>query len=85
MRKRVLVAAMSGSILAPGASFAQIPTEHIQEGMLTCDISGGIGFESTFATVRHRTIRSKGCLSNRTALAMVFKLVEAAQRSWRRL
>jgi hypothetical protein len=38
-----------------------------------------------FATVRHRTIRSKGCLSNRTALAMVFKLVEAAQKSWRRL
>src|SRR5262249_49607390 len=31
--------------------------------------------ESTFATVRHRTIRSKGCLSNKTALAMVFKLV----------
>jgi len=37
--------------------------------------------ESTFATVRHRTIRSKGCLSNRTALAMVFKLVEAAQKT----
>jgi len=35
--------------------------------------------------VRHRTIRAKGCLSNTTALAMVFKLVEAAQRSWRRL
>ena len=30
--------------------------------------------ESTFATVRHRTIRAKGCLSNKTALAMVFKL-----------
>jgi putative transposase len=41
--------------------------------------------ESTFATVRHRTIRSKGCLSNKTAVAMVFKLVEAAQKSWRRL
>ena len=41
--------------------------------------------ESKFATVGHRTIRSKGCLSNRTALAMVFKLVEAAQKSWRRL
>jgi hypothetical protein len=41
--------------------------------------------ESTFATVRHRTIRSKGCLSNLTALAMVFKLLEAAQKSWRRL
>jgi hypothetical protein len=35
--------------------------------------------------VRHRTIRSKGCLSNRTALAMVFKIVEAAQKTWRRL
>src|SRR5829696_6448896 len=32
--------------------------------------------ESTFPTVRHRTIGSKGCLSNKTALAMVFKLVE---------
>ncbi len=41
--------------------------------------------ESTFATVRHRTIRSKGCLSNKTALAMVFKLVEGAQKSWRKL
>ncbi len=36
---------------------------------------------STFATVRHRNVRSKGCLSNRTALAMVFKLLEAAQKS----
>jgi hypothetical protein len=33
------------------------------------------------ATVRHRTIRSKGCLSNRTAHAMVFKLLEAAQKA----
>jgi len=41
--------------------------------------------ESSFATVRHRTIRSKGCLSNKTALAMVFKRVEQAQRHWRRL
>lgn len=35
--------------------------------------------ESTFATVRHRTIRSKGSLSNKTALAMVFKLVKCAE------
>ena len=40
--------------------------------------------ESTFATVRHRT-SIKGCLSQRTALAMVFKLLEGAQKSWRRL
>ena len=37
------------------------------------------------ATIRHRTVRSKGCLSNKTALAMIFKLAEAAEKSWRRL
>jgi putative transposase len=43
--------------------------------------------ESIFATVRHRTILAKGCLSNniKTALAIVFKLVDAARKSWRRL
>ena len=41
--------------------------------------------QSSFATVRHRTVRSKGCLSNKTALAMIFKLAEAAEKSWRRL
>ena len=34
---------------------------------------------------RLTTIRAKGCLSNKTALAMVFKLVEGAQKTWRRL
>ena len=38
-----------------------------------------------FLVYRHRTIRSKGCLSNKTALAMVFKLVEGAQKTWRRI
>ncbi len=33
------------------------------------------------ATVRRRTIRSKGCLSSKTALAMVFKLIEAVRKS----
>ena len=37
--------------------------------------------ESSFATVRHRTVRSKGCLSNKTALAMIFKLAEAAEKA----
>ena len=41
--------------------------------------------ESTFATVRHRTTRSKGCLSNKTALAMIFKLAQSAEKSWNRL
>jgi putative transposase len=30
-------------------------------------------------------VRAKGCLSNKTALAMIFKLAEAAEKSWRRL
>jgi putative transposase len=41
--------------------------------------------ESAFAMARHRTVRSKECLSNKTALAMIFKLAEAAEKSWRRL
>ena len=60
-------------------AFYDFPAEHWKHLRTTNPI------ESTFATVRHRTVRSKGCLSNRTALAMVFKLVEGAQKSWRRL
>ena len=41
--------------------------------------------ESVFATVRHRTVRAKGALSQDTARLMVFKLVMAAARTWRRL
>ena len=41
--------------------------------------------ESGFATVRHGTVRTKGALSPTTARLMVFKLVMAASRTWRRL
>ncbi|ULB09955.1 IS256 family transposase [Cereibacter azotoformans] len=41
--------------------------------------------ESVFATVRHRTVRTKGALSQKTAKLMVFKLIEAAAKTWRRL
>ena len=60
-------------------AFYDFPAEHWKHLRTSNPI------ESTFATVRHRTIRSKGCLSNKTALAMVFKLIDAAQKSWRRL
>ena len=60
-------------------AFYDFPAEHWKHLRTTNPI------ESTFATVRHRTIRSKGCLSNKTALAMVFKLVDGAQKTWRRL
>ena len=46
---------------------------------------GRIPIESVFATVRHRTVRTKGSLSSKTARLMVFKLVMAAARTWRRL
>jgi len=38
-----------------------------------------------FATVGHRTVRTKGALSQGTARLMGFKLVRAAARTWRRL
>src|SRR5262245_61334471 len=41
--------------------------------------------ESVFATVRHRTVRTKGALSAKTAKLMVFKLVNADAKTWRRL
>lgn len=41
--------------------------------------------ESVFATVRHRTVRTKGSLSQKTVKLMVFKLVQAASKTWRRL
>jgi transposase-like protein len=60
-------------------AFYDLPAEHWKH-LRTSNV-----IESAFATVRHRTVRSKGCLSNKTALAMIFKLAEAAERSWRRL
>jgi transposase-like protein len=41
--------------------------------------------ESVFATVRHRTVRTKGALSHKTARLMVFRLVMSAAKTWRRL
>ena len=38
-----------------------------------------------FATVRHRTVRTKGSLSPTAAKLMVFKLVITASKTWRRL
>ena len=60
-------------------AFYDFPAEHWKHPRTTNPI------ESSFATVRHRTVRSKGCLSNKPALAMIFKLAEAAEKSWRRL
>jgi len=41
--------------------------------------------ESTFATVRLRTAKTRGCVSRETILAMVFKLAQSAEKRWKRL
>ena len=60
-------------------AFHDFPAEHWKHVRTSNPI------ESAFATVRLRTAKTKGCLSRRTALAMVFKLAQSAERSWRRL
>ena len=74
-------------------AFYDFPAEHWRHIRTTNPI------ESVFATVRHRTVRTKGCLSHRTTLAMVFKgclshrttlamvfkLITTASKTWRRL
>ncbi|WP_454061957.1 IS256 family transposase [Candidatus Nitrospira salsa] len=41
--------------------------------------------ESTFGTIRHRTARTKGCLTRDGMLHMMFKLGQCAEKTWRRL
>jgi putative transposase len=60
-------------------TFYDFPAEH-WEHLRTAN-----PIESVFATVRHRTVRTKGALSQDTARLMVFKLVMAAAKTWRRL
>ncbi len=60
-------------------TFYDFPAEHWKHVRSTNPI------ESTFATVRLRTTKTKGCLSRKTALAMVFKLLLSARKKWRRL
>ncbi len=55
------------------------PAEHWKH------IRTGNPIESTFATVRHRTKKTKGCLGRKTALAMTFRLMMSAKKKWRKL
>ena len=60
-------------------TFFDFPAEHWAHIRTTNPI------ESTFATVRLRTDKTRGCVSKDTILALVFKLVESAQKSWLRI
>jgi transposase-like protein len=60
-------------------AFYDFPAEHWQHLRTSNPI------ESTFATVRLRTSKTKGAGSRVACLAMAFKLVESAQNHWRKL
>lgn len=60
-------------------AFYDFPAEHWMHLRTTNPI------ESTFATVRHRTTRTKNCVSRSTFLGLGFKLVQEAEKNWRRI
>ena len=60
-------------------AFYDFPAEHWKHIRTTNPI------ESTFATVRLRTNKTRGCLSRETVLTMVFRLCLCAEKTWRRL
>ena len=60
-------------------SFYDFPAEHWVHLRTTNPI------ESTFATIRLRHRRTKGCGTRHASLTMMFKLAQSAQKSWRRL
>jgi transposase-like protein len=60
-------------------AFYDFPAQHWQS------IRTSNPIESTFGTIRHRTKRSKGCLSRDGMLHMMFKLGQYAEKNWRRL
>jgi putative transposase len=60
-------------------AFYDFPAEHWAHLRTTNPL------ESTFATVRLRTAKTKGCGSRQACLTMVFKLCQSAEKNWRRL
>jgi transposase-like protein len=60
-------------------AFYDFPAKHWQS------IRTSNPIESTFGTIRHRTRRSKGCLSRDGMLHMMFKLGQCAEKTWRKL
>ncbi len=60
-------------------AFYDFPTEHWAHIRTTNPI------ESTFATVHHRTTRTRNCVSRKAFLGLTFKLIEEAEKSWRRI
>ena len=62
-----------------GKSFAAAANASKTEAEMTNPI------ESTFATVRLRTVKSRGCGSRTSILSTVFKLAQSAEQRWQKL
>lgn len=60
-------------------AFYEFPATHWQH------IRTSNPIESTFATIRLRTAKTRGCVARQTILSMVYKLGQSAQKKWRRL
>ena len=60
-------------------AFYDFPARH------WCHIRTSNPIESTFATVRLRTHKTRNCVSRESIFAMVFKLVQGAEKRWQRL
>uniref|UniRef100_UPI0004E25CCC IS256 family transposase n=1 Tax=Acidithiobacillus thiooxidans TaxID=930 RepID=UPI0004E25CCC len=57
-------------------AFYDFPAEHWRHIRTTNAI------ESTFATVRHRTTRTKNCVSRSSFLGLGFKMLQQAEKRW---
>jgi transposase-like protein len=60
-------------------AFYALPAEHWQHIRSTNPI------ESTFATIRHRSNRTKNCFSRNTLLGLVYRLAREADYGWQRI
>lgn len=60
-------------------AFYDFPAEHWQHIRSTNPI------ESTFATIRHRSHKTKNCVSRNTLLGLVYRLALEAEKSWQRI
>jgi transposase-like protein len=60
-------------------AFYDFPAEHWIHIRTTNPI------ESSFATIRHRTTRTKNCVSRTTLLGLMFQLALTAEKSWRKI
>lgn len=60
-------------------AFYDFPAVHWQHIRTTNPI------ESTFATIRHRSRQTKGCVTRQTMLGLAYKLAMSAEPNWRKL